>query len=193
MAHMICPSNEEAVMTKRNVGLLITLILLLSAVFGVQASVAKDGGRTILEFDTLVGVPKPYTGAANAIRTIPGGGAPWAVVGSAKGELKQSGELKIEVRGLVLDPNDPVLIANGRAGTNPIPIFKAIVSCQSIVNNQAQAVNVSTGEFPATTGPASAGGGNAEIEAKLDLPRPCIAPIVFVTNAGGAWFAATGF
>ena len=25
------------------------------------------------------------------------------------------------------------------------------------------------------------------------LPQPCIAPIVFVTSPGGAWFAATGF
>jgi hypothetical protein len=29
---------------------------------------------------------------------------------------------------------------------------------------------VPTGDFPATTGPASAGGGNADIEADLNLP-----------------------
>jgi hypothetical protein len=34
--------------------------------------------------------------------------------------------------------------------------------------------------------------GDAEIEAMLDLPDPCLAPIVFVTNPGGAWFAVTG-
>jgi hypothetical protein len=34
--------------------------------------------------------------------------------------------------------------------------------------------------------------GNAKVEAQLTLPQPCIAPIVFVTSAGGAWFAATG-
>jgi hypothetical protein len=27
----------------------------------------------------------------------------------------------------------------------------------------------------------------------VDLPSPCIAPIVFVTSPNGAWFAATGF
>ncbi len=46
--------------------------------------------------------------------------------------------------------------------------------------------------FPATTGPASSGGGNSEIETNVSLPHPCIAPIVFVTSPGGAWFAATG-
>jgi len=51
---------------------------------------------------------------------------------------------------------------------------------------------VLTGTFPATTGPATSGGGDATIEATLTLPDPCIAPIIFVTNAGGAWFASTG-
>ena len=48
-------------------------------------------------------------------------------------------------------------------------------------------VNVSTGLFPADAA------GNSEIEETLSLPSPCIAPIIFVTNPGGAWFAATGF
>jgi hypothetical protein len=34
--------------------------------------------------------------------------------------------------------------------------------------------------------------GDAEIGAKVTLPSPCFAPIVFVTSGGGAWFAATG-
>jgi hypothetical protein len=51
---------------------------------------------------------------------------------------------------------------------------------------------VQTDPFPATTGPASTGGGNAKIEADLALADPCIAPIVFVTSAGGSWFASTG-
>ena len=70
-------------------------------------------------------------------------------------------------------------------------MFKGLVSC---LTDDAipVVVNTPTGEFPATTGPASAGGGNADIEADLDLPNPCIAPIVFVTSGGGSWFAATG-
>ena len=32
----------------------------------------------------------------------------------------------------------------------------------------------------------------ADLEADLNLPNPCIAPIVFVTSGTGSWFAATG-
>jgi len=69
---------------------------------------------------------------------------------------------------------------------------KAIVSCQSVVAGAAAVVNVESPLAPATVGAASAGGGNATIEATLTLPSPCIAPIVFVTSPTGAWFAATG-
>jgi hypothetical protein len=48
-------------------------------------------------------------------------------------------------------------------------------------------VNVSTTTFPADAG------GNSTIEAQVALPKPCIAPIIFVTSAGNAWFAATGY
>jgi hypothetical protein len=34
--------------------------------------------------------------------------------------------------------------------------------------------------------------GNAKIEEELDLPDPCLAPIVFVTSPTGSWFAVTG-
>ena len=34
--------------------------------------------------------------------------------------------------------------------------------------------------------------GDARIRDVVDLPEPCIAPIVFVASGGGAWFAATG-
>ena len=34
--------------------------------------------------------------------------------------------------------------------------------------------------------------GNADIRARVKLPEPCIAPIVFVASPTGAWFAATG-
>jgi hypothetical protein len=43
-----------------------------------------------------------------------------------------------------------------------------------------------TDPFPASST------GDSKIEATLDLPEPCIAPIVFVTSPGAAWFAATG-
>ena len=170
-------------MTKRRT-LSITLALALVTLFLIQSSfAAAKGGPKILEFQTMVGVPAAFGGTTNAalIRNVPGGGLPWTLT-SAKGELATSGKLEITVTGLVL-------AAGANTGNNPIANFRGLVSC---LTTSATVVNVSTGDFPATTGPATAGGGNAKIEATLDLPNPCIAPIVFVTSPGGAWFASTG-
>jgi hypothetical protein len=156
--------------------ILLALALLL---MGLQGSlVTAKGPPKILAFDTMVGVTAPFAGAANAIRGVSGAGAPW-VIGSATGDLTTTGHLEITVSGLVLTSTL----------SNPIATFRATVSCL----NSANAIqNVATGTFPATTGPASAGGGNASIEADLSLPQPCIAPIIFVTSPGGSWFAVTG-
>ena len=149
--------------------------------------VASAGATTpkLLSFDTMVGVPLAYTGAANPVRGLNGGGLPW-VIEYAKGELTTGGDLDLKVRGLVLDPNDPTVISRGLAGNNPIPAFRAIVSC---LTKDGGIDNVQTDTFTATTG---VGGGDTRIRADLDLPDPCIAPVVFVTSAGGAWFATTG-
>ena len=72
-------------------------------------------------------------------------------------------------------------------GANPSPTFRGVVS--SLSSNAAgepTTVNVATDPVPATMT------GNAEIEAKVTLPSPCFAPIVFVTSGGGNWFAVTG-
>jgi hypothetical protein len=175
-------------MTRRIFSIAI-LMVLLTALLGLQASLAaaRDDGRedreeaTILEFESMVGVPQAFTGAQNPIRGINGGGIPWAIR-SGKGELTADGRLEIKVRGLVL-------AAGANAGSNPAATFRAIVSC---LGSDASVQNVMTDPFPATTGPASAGGGNARVKADLTLPQPCIAPIVFVTSAGGSWFASTG-
>jgi hypothetical protein len=171
---------------------LLAVTLLAVGLFTSSVQQVQAGSRHIFEFETMVGVPKVYTGATNAIRGIPGGGLPW-VIRSANGELSSNGALELRVNGLVLDPNDPTVISRGLAGNNPIASFIATVSCQSVdASGAAVVVNVQTAPFPATTGLASAGGGNARIETHLNLPKPCIAPIVFVGNTGGAWFAATG-
>jgi hypothetical protein len=175
-------------MRKSALLLLATVMLVGGVVVFGPAFAIGQGSPKILEFDTMVGVPRPYTGAANAIRGVPGGGLPW-VVDAAKGELRVDGRIEIEVDGLVLDPNDAAVIAAGLAGVNPSPNFKAIVSCLSrnAEGTTATMVNVGTGLFPANTA------GNSKIEDTVDLPEPCIAPIVFVTSPTGAWFAATGF
>ena len=161
---------------------LAAVLLLSSFTFAVSPVSAK--GPKVLKFDTMVGVPAGLTGTQSQLplRGINGGGIPWAIA-DASGELRANGHLEISVQGLVL-------AAGANAGSNPIAFFRGLVSC---VTSTGSVQNVLTDPFPATTGPASSGGGNAEIEADLVLPQPCIAPIIFVTSPGGSWFATTGF
>jgi hypothetical protein len=161
----------------------LSAIMFLSAFFAGSVSGATAKEPKILEFDTMVGVPAGLTGAQSqaVLRGINGGGLPWALT-SAHGELKASGKLEIEVQGLVL-------AAGANTGSNPSAVFRALVSC---LRSDGSVQNILTDPFPATTGPASSGGGNAKFETTVALPQPCIAPIIFVTNNGGSWFAVTG-
>lgn len=144
----------------------------------------------MLEWEVMAPVSEPYVGGTNPIRGIPGGGLPWEI-DRAKGTLGADGRFSVKVKGLVLARRAPVPAA--LQGTNPVPTFKAIVSCLTTSSTGvAETVNVSTQLVPATTT------GDAKIKATLALPSPCFAPIVFVAsppNAAapdGAWFAVTG-
>lgn len=149
--------------------------------------------EAIFEAEQFIGVPRPYTGTTNPIRGVNGGGLPW-VVTKVEAKLFENSVLDVEVKGLVFDPNDPDVIAAGRANRNTVAAFRAILSCRSVnQDRQAVVVNVPTEPFPATLGLASEGGGNAHIVQRIDVPKPCIAPIVFVTSPTSAWFAASGF
>lgn len=161
---------------------LATILLLSLFAFAGSVSTVSAKESKIMEFDSMVGVPSALTGIKAPIRGINGGGIPW-MISSASGELTASGHLEIEVEGLVL-------AAGANAGLNPVASFRATVSC---LTSDGSVKNTTTDLFPATTGPASLGGGNAEIEADLSLPQPCIAPLIFVTSPGGSWFATTGF
>jgi hypothetical protein len=153
----------------------------IAAAVLAPASLASD---KVLAFETMAGVGRPYTGSGNPIRGVNGGGLPW-VIRNGKGEVKADGRVEVKVRGLVL-ADDPA-VAPARRLTNPIPNFRVVVSCLTVdASGAAVTANRSTGDFPATPT------GDAEIEAALDLPSPCIAPVVFVTSPTGAWFAATG-
>ena len=154
----------------------------LVPVLTASSSANADPG-TVLSFDVMTPVTGPYVGAANPIRMVPGGGLPWMIT-AATGFLSRDGRLQIHVRGLVL-ADSPAVPANLR-GTNPVPDFEAIVSCQTITGGMATVTNVMTGQFRASPR------GNANIRARVKLPEPCIAPVVFVASPGGAWFAATG-
>lgn len=156
---------------------------------GVAASAAgssAQGPATVLKFSTMTPVTGPYVGTANPLRGVNGGGLPWELT-AGRGSLKSDGHLLVTVRGLVLARHAPV--PSPLQGTNPFPDFRALVSCQTIgAGNTATVTNISTGDFKADSA------GDSTINAQINLPRPCFAPIVFVTGPTGtdAWFAVTG-
>jgi hypothetical protein len=157
----------------------------VAAVQGVAASTGP-GPATMLKFNTMTPVTGPYVGTANPVRGIPGGGLPWMVT-AGTGSLKRDGHLLVTVRGLVL-ADQPSVPAQLR-GKNPFPDFRAVVSCQSIgADGAATVANISTDNFSADAA------GNSKIDATVSIPKPCIAPIIFVTGPAGVgvWFAATG-
>ena len=157
------------------------------SVLAGSAAAASAGPRhssRLIKTDMLTPVRAPFLGST-AIRGVLGGGAPW-VIAEGEVELRADGEVKMEVEGLVIDPNFPNAAV---AGINPVPTFKVTVSCLSTnAAGQTVTVNVSTDPAPADRA------GNSELEAMVHLPSPCIDPIVFVANGGGngAWFARTG-
>ena len=155
------------------------VVVALAVVLIAQASAGDGPGATVLKFKTMVGTVAPYTGPANAIRGVSGAGAPWSI-DTANGRLQENGNLSIKVTGLIITGT----------GANPVPEFRAVVSCQSIADGAAVVVNRVTAPFPATTT------GDAQFEGNVNLPSPCIAPIVFVTagtgDPPGVWFSVTG-
>jgi len=157
------------------------------AVQGVAASdKSGHGPATVLKFSTMTPVTGPFVGTANPVRGVAGGGLPW-ILTSASGSLKRDGQVMVQVRGLVLAKQSPV--PPGLQGINPFADFRALVSCQSIgTGSTTTVVNVSTGDFKADSN------GDSTIHARVTLPRPCVAPIVFVTGPTGTdvWFAVTG-
>jgi hypothetical protein len=163
-------SDDMLTTTLRLAGLLAGLALVPGA------ARAADASDQLLEWGLMTPVIRPFTGAADAIRGVNGGGRPWTIT-LGRGQLRSDGRIEVEVRGLVLA--DTLV--------NPIPAFRAVVSCLTVdATGAAATVNAQTDPAPATPQ------GDAEIEGQVELPSPCIAPIVFVTSPGGAWFAATG-
>ena len=156
--------------------LLVAVAVLGAALLVVPAlGLGSGDGRKVLEARVLAPLPREYTGAAGAIRGVNGAGAQWSI-GDAEADLRSDGRLEINVEGLIVTAR----------GNNPLKQFQAIVSCQSIVNGVPAVTNVSGGLFDANTA------GDAQTETNVDLPTPCLAPIVFVTTPGGSWIAVTG-
>ncbi len=161
-------------------GALALVAVFVSASLPVLSGSSESSDREGFEFENLVGVQSPFTGAANPIRGVNGGGVAWTLA-RGEAELDENGVLRVEVERLVL-------AAGGSAGSNPFSTFRAILSC--LTAGTTTPVNLVTAPFAVTTG---VGGGTGETEQQLNVPSPCFAPIVFVTNpVGTAWFAISG-
>ena len=157
---------------KRLSVLLVCLLALgvASARDGKDKDKDREEERNLFEFNRLTAVVPPFTGAANPIRGIGGGGAPWQIA-HGRAKLETNGEIEVHVRGLVLVST----------GANPVANFAVILSCQS--KDAARAltvVNLVAGTTPATTT------GDANFEGTVAPPSPCIAPIVFVAIPAAA-------
>jgi hypothetical protein len=139
----------------------------------------------------MYGVDGPFVGTDNPIRDVNGDGLPWEIEKFISGTLDSKGNLTILVRGLVIK-DDPSVPANLR-GKNPSSEFRGLVSCLTEESEDEVGMdNVITEGFPADED------GNSFIKAKIELPNPCVAPIIMVLNKAGStrgdrWFAVTGF
>jgi hypothetical protein len=153
----------------RSVRLAAATALLAAIVVGTGTAVAgPDHGRKIID-TRLVGIPV----AGQVLLGVTGGGRPWTIE-KGKAKLFEDGFIDLEVRGLVLGPG------GANEGTNPIALGRAIVVCNG------------GDKIMSATVPFSVPGGDAEVEAQLALPSPCLAPVIFFGSAGGSWFAVSG-
>jgi len=166
--------------------LVSTMVLACLLALNGSARADEPLPRTILSFRTMYGVDGPFVGAGNAIRGVPGDDLPWEVKHFVLGSLNTKGRLKILVRGLVFKDEEGV--PEEQRGINDEPVFRGIVSCLTESGGSTPTANVVTEGFRATRS------GNADIDATVELPNPCVAPVIFVTGEDPAkWFAVTGF
>lgn len=153
----------------------------LAPVLTGATSAGADPG-TILKFDTMTPVTGPYVGTGNPIRAVPGGGLPWMITAGTASLTRDGARARARP-----GPGRPTPGPARAAGHQPGSRLQGHHQLPEIsAAGAATLANVSTAPFPASAG------GNSDINATVSLPRPCIAPIVFVTSPGSAWFAATG-
>jgi len=185
---------------KKTLGVLIAALFIMGAL--VQSAKAEGA---LLKFEGGVGVSGsfiqmvdpdtflPLDGCPSAamLRGVSGGALAW-VVDKLEATLKENGELKVEAKGVVFDPDDPIILEffPALAGINVVPFFFATLSCLDAAGN---VVNVDTVAFPASLE------GDSSILDVIDVPDVCIAPVVLVRGITpdpdfcDPWFAATGF
>ena len=137
---------------------------LLVVLTAATVATTSAGGRKILD-STMAGLP---TGSL-PLDGLTGGGVPWSI-DNGRVLLFADGRLHVAVDGLVITAS----------GVNPVTTGKAVVTCGG-----APVAETATVPFSAT--------GDAEIDAVVSLPSPCLGVTVFFTNATSRWFAVSGF
>src|SRR5262245_4692939 len=182
-------------------GLVSVLILVVSAGFAFAGNPLKNttksfksesapsqelhSGNTLIAFDKMYGVDGPSLDVPFPVGGILGDELPWEIR-SAQGRLDTDGHLTLKVRGLVFTHDDEV--PADLQGTNDEPQFRAAVACVTEEGESLTTKTVISSGFTATPS------GNATIKTTLELPNPCIAPVVFVlAGSEEKWFAVTGF
>jgi len=168
----------------RTLALPAAIVLFAVAAHADPAADSRVGNSRIVSFQTMYGVDGPFVGEANPIRGVVGDELPW-VVGRVRGDLDTRGRLRLMVRGLVFadDPSVPPKLR----GTNDEAEFRGLVSCLTEVGDSVETQSVVTDGFPATAS------GDSFIDAQLELPNPCVAPVVMIlAGSEDKWFAVSG-
>jgi hypothetical protein len=147
----------------RTVRLTLALGLVAALVFATTTTAAASGRKVFSS--SMVGLP---TGSL-VLDGLTGGGVPWSIDEGAA-TLTADGRLHVEVQGLVVTST----------GVNPVTSGRAIVTCAG------------TPVASTDTVPFSTPGGNAEVDAQVTLPSPCLDLAVFFTTASNRWLAVTG-
>jgi hypothetical protein len=149
---------------------------------------ANPGGhpQRILEFDTMYAVDGPFTSPANKINGVRGDDLPWEL-DSAKGILLSDGHIEVHVRGLVFAEDDEV--PPHLQGKNDERTFRVLLSCiTEDGEHKTEQAEVFSRDFQATMD------GDADLDGEIDLPSPCVAPVLFImAGSEDRWFAVTGF
>ena len=164
----------------------IAFLSLVGASFAADSAVHGNAqhAKRLLAFKTMYGVDGPFVG--DPIRGVIGDELPWEIAEFIRGKLDTEGHLRIAVRGLVFE-DDPSVPPELR-GKNDEAEFRGLVSCRTEKGHRVVTKNVITEGFPATVD------GNSIINAKIELPNPCVAPIIMVlAGSENKWFAVTGF
>jgi hypothetical protein len=173
---------EEKPMTRK----LPCVIALLAAALPALAVCGSKSQGLVLSFKNMFPVSGPFVDPSD-IRGIRGDSLEWMINKSIKGQLFANGRLVIKVQGLVQVGNPP----------NSETEFRAAVSCLTTGTDANSNPVVETANVITSSGFSADASGKANIQAKLNLPSPCVAPVVMILNGnkaeGDFWLAVTGF